>query len=140
MRFYNTGAQKILEVEESIWKKRVGEDAHIKGLGPCHRTEGRVHAKKGEGIFTVERGKGRGTSICGGSIKERIHPTLQVSPNITSTLCGKKGWHIEDGARLLTYKPVDNKEWVPSTPHCGHIGWSREKKSIYKAGPKMGIQ
>jgi len=48
----------------------------MKGLGPHHRIERRVHAKEGEGIFTVERRKGRGTSIYGGSIKERIHPTL----------------------------------------------------------------
>ena len=99
-----------MEVEESIWKKGVGEDAHIKGLGPCHRIEGRVHTKKGKGIFTVEREKGGGTSICRGSIKERIHPTLQVTPNITSILCGKKEWHMENGTRLLTYKPVDNKK------------------------------
>jgi len=63
----------------------------MKGLEPCHRIERRVYAKEGEGIFTVERRKGRGTSICGGSIKERIHPTLQVAPNVTSTLYGKKG-------------------------------------------------
>jgi len=65
-----------LEVEKSIWEKGVGEDASTKGLGLRHRIERRVHAKEGEGIFTVERRKGRGTSIYGGSIKERIHPTL----------------------------------------------------------------
>ena len=99
-----------MEVEESVWKKGVREDAHMKGLGLHHRTEERIYAKKGKGIFTVERGKGRGTSICGGSIKERIYPTLQVVPNVTSTLCGKKGWHTEDSTRLSTHKPVDNKE------------------------------
>jgi len=127
-------------VEESIWKKRVGEDASTKGLEPCHRIEGRVHTKKGEGIFTVKRGKGGGTSICRGSIKERIHPTLQVALNITSTLCGKKGWHMENSTRLLTYKPVDNKKWISLIPHCRYIGWSREEKGVYKAGSKMGIQ
>ena len=65
-----------MEVEKSIWEKGVREDASMKGLGPHHRIERRVHAKEGKGIITVERRKGRGTSICGGSIKERIHPTL----------------------------------------------------------------
>jgi len=117
-----TSAQKILEVEKSIQEKGAREDASTKGLGPCHRIERRVYTKEGKGIFTVKRGKGRGTSICGGSIKERIHPTLQVAPNITSTLCSEKGWHMEDSTRLLTHKPVDDKEWVPLTPHCRHIG------------------
>jgi len=135
-----TGVQKILEVEKSIRGKGVREDASTKGLGLCHRIEKRVHAKEEEGVFTVERGKGRGTSICERSIKERIHPTLQVVPNITSTLCGKKGWHMEDGTRLSTRKPVDDKEWVPFTPYCRHIGWSRKEKGVYKAGSKMGIQ
>jgi len=80
-----------LEVEKGVWKKEVRESASAKGLGPCHRIEGRVHTKKGKGIFTVEREKGGGTSICRGSIKERIHLTLQVALNVTSTLCGKKG-------------------------------------------------
>ena len=80
-----------MKVEKSIQEKGVGEDASIKGLGLRYRIERRVHIKEGEGVFTVERRKGRGTSICGGSIKERIHPTLQVAPNVTSTLYGKKG-------------------------------------------------
>jgi len=78
-------------VEKSTWEKGVRENASMKGLGPCHRVERRVHTKKGEGIFTVERRKERGTSICRGSIKERIHLTLQVALSVTSTLCGKKG-------------------------------------------------
>ena len=65
-----------MEVEKSIWEKGVGEDTSTKGLGPHHRIERRVHVKEGEGIFTVERRKRRGTSIYGGSIKERIHLTL----------------------------------------------------------------
>jgi len=65
-----------LKVEKSIWEKGVGEDASTKGLGPRHRIERRVHAKEEKGIFTVKRRKRRDTSICGGSIKERIHLTL----------------------------------------------------------------
>ena len=65
-----------MKVEKSIQEKRVGEDASIKGLGLRYRIERRVHIKEGEGVFTVERRKGRGTSICGGSIKERIHLTV----------------------------------------------------------------
>jgi len=97
-------------VEESIWKKGVRKDASAKDLGPCHRAKRRVYAKKGEGILTIERRKRRSTEIHRRPIEERIHPTLQITPNITSTLCGKKGWYLEDGAGLLTLKPVDDKE------------------------------
>ena len=43
-------------------------------------------------------------------VEERIHLTLQVTSNVTSILCSKKGWHTEDGTRLSTHKLVDNKE------------------------------
>ena len=94
---------------EGIWKKKVRKNASVKDLGPCHRIE-RIHAKKEKGILIIEGRKGRSTSICGGSVKERIYPTFQVIPNITSTLCGKKGWHTKNSAGLLTHKPVNNKE------------------------------
>ena len=96
-------------MEESIQKDRVRANASVKDLGPCHRIE-RIHAKKEKGILIIEGRKGRSTSICGGSVKERIYPTFQVIPNITSTLCGKKGWHTKNSAGLLTHKPVNNKE------------------------------
>ena len=104
------GAQKVLEVGEGIQKKEVGKNACAKDLGLHHRVERRIHTKKGKGILIVERKKGRSTSICGGSVEERIYLTFQVTPNITSTLCGKKGWHMKNGAGLLTHKPVDGKE------------------------------
>ena len=75
---------------EGIWKKKVRKNASVKDLGPCHRIE-RIHAKKEKGILIVEEGRGRSTSICGRSVEERIHPAFQVAPNITSTLCSKKG-------------------------------------------------
>jgi len=78
-------------VEESIWKKGVRKDAGAKDLGLCHRAKKRVYTKKGEDILTIERRKRGSTEICRRPIEERIHPTLQITPNITSTLCGKKG-------------------------------------------------
>ena len=79
-----------MEVEEGIWKKGVGENASVKDLGPCYRIERRVHAEKEKDVLIVEGRKGRSASIYGGSVEKRIHPTFQVTPNITSTLCGKK--------------------------------------------------
>jgi len=35
-------------------------------------------------------------------------PSHDITPNITSTFCGKNGWHTKNGARLLAHKPVDN--------------------------------
>jgi len=77
-------------VEKSIWKKEVKKNASAKDLGPCHRIERGVCTKKGKGILLVKGGKGGSTGICGGSVEERIHLTFQVTPNVTSTLCGKK--------------------------------------------------
>ena len=62
----------------------------MKDLGPHYRIEKEVCTKKEKGILIVEGGKGGSTGICGGSVEERIHLTFQVTPNVTSTLCGKK--------------------------------------------------
>jgi len=127
-------------VGEDIQKKEVGKNASVKDLELCHRVERRIHAKKGKGVLMVERRKERSTSICGGSVEKRIHPTFQVTLNVTSTLCGKKEWHTKNSAGLSTYKPVDNKEWVSLTPYCRHIGWCRKEKGVYEAGPEVRIQ
>ena len=127
-------------MKEGIWKKEVEKNASAKDLGPCYRVERRVHTKKRKDILIVERRKGRSTSIYRGSVEERIYPTFQVIPNVTSTLCGKKGWYIKNGTGLLTYKSVDNKEWIFLIPHCQHTGWSREEEGVYEARPKIEIQ
>jgi len=79
-----------LEVGEGIWKKEIRKDASTKNLGLCHRVEGRIYTKKGKGILTVQEGKRGGTSICRRLAKERIHPTFQVTPNVTSTFHSKE--------------------------------------------------
>jgi len=112
----------------------------MKDLGPCYRIKGGIYAKKEESILTIERGKRGSTDICGRPVEKGIYPTLQVTPDITSTLCGKKGWYMENGTRLLTHKPVNDKKWVPFTPYCRYIGWSRKEKDVYKVGFEMGIQ
>ena len=129
-----------MEVEEDIWKKGVKENTSAKDLGPCYRIEREVHAEKGKSVLIVERGKGKSIGICGGSVEKRIHPTFQVTPDITSTLCGKKEWHMENGAGLSTHKSVDNKEWVSLIPYHRYTGWSRREEGFYKAGPEVGIQ
>ena len=121
-------------------EKRSQKDAGTKDLGPCHRIKEGIYTKKGESILTIEREKRGSTDICGRPAEEGIYPILQVTPDIASTLCSKKGWHIENGTRLLTHKPVDDKKWVSFTPHCRYIGWSRKEKGVYKVGFEMGIQ
>ena len=125
---------------KSIQKKEVRKNASVKDLRLCYRIERGVCAEKGKGVLIVEGGKGRSIDIRGGSVEERIHLTFQVTPNVTSTLCGKKGWHTKNGVGLLTYKPVDDKEWVSFIPHRRHIGWSRKEEGVYKAGPEVVIQ
>jgi len=99
-----------LEVGEGIWKKEVRKNASMKNLGPHHRIEERIYTKKGEGILTVQGGKGGGASICKRPAKKRIHLPFQVTPNITSTLRSKEEWHMENGTGLSTHKSVDDKE------------------------------
>jgi len=111
----------------------------VKDLGPCHRVKRGVYAKKREGILTIERRKRGSTKICGRPTEKRIYLTLQVTPNVASILCGKKGWHMKDSIGLSTSKLVNSKKWIPFTPHCRHIGWSRKKKGVYEVGLKMGI-
>ena len=129
-----------MEIGEGIQKKEVRKNASIKNLGPCHRVEGRIYTKKEKGVLTVQGGKGGGASVCRRPAKERIHPTFQVTPNVISTLCSKKEWHIENSVGLSTYKSVDDKEWILFTSYYGHTGWSRKEEGVYKAGPEVGIQ
>ena len=109
-------------MEKGIQKKEVRKDASTKNLGLCHRVEERIYTKKGKDILTVQREKGGGASVCKRLAKKRIHPIFQVTPNVTSILCSKEGWHMENGAGLSTYKSVDNKEWVSLTSHYRHTG------------------
>ena len=73
------------------WKKVFGKDASTKDLVPCHRIKGGIYTKKGESILTIKRGKRGSTDICGRPVEEGIYLTLQVTPDIASTLCGGKG-------------------------------------------------
>ena len=125
---------------EGIWKKKVRKNASVKDLGPHHRIKRRIHTEKRKGILIVKERKGRSTSICRGSVEKRIYLTFQVTPNITSILCGKKEWHTKNSAGLSTHKLVNDKEWVSFTPYHRYIGWSREEEGIYEAGPEVEIQ
>jgi len=127
-------------VEKSVQKKGIRENASAKDLGLCYRIERGVCTKKGKGVLLVKGGKEGSTGICGRSVEERIHLTFQVTPNVTSILCGRKGWHTENGTRLSIHKPVDNKEWVFLISHHRYTGWSRKKEGVHKAGSEMGIQ
>ena len=125
---------------KGIQEKEVGKNASMKNLGLCHRVEGRIYTKKEKGVLLVEGEKRGSTGICRRSVEKRIHLTFQVIPNITSTLCGKKGWHMENSIRLSVHKPMDNKEWVSLTPYHRYTRWSRKEKDVYKAGSEMEIQ
>ena len=59
--------EKILEVEESIWKGRVRANASAKGLGPCNWVKGGICAKKGKSICIVKRRVRGSVGVCGGS-------------------------------------------------------------------------
>ena len=97
-------------MEEGVWEERVKKNASAKGLGSCNRIKGRFYAKKGKGVFFVKGRKRGSTSICGGPTTKRIYPPIQITPNIASSFCSKKGRETKNGARLSSHKPIDNKE------------------------------
>ena len=99
-----------MEIEKSIWEKRIGEDASVKGLESCNRVKRGVCAKKGKGVFIVKGKERGGTGICGGPTKKRIYPTFQVIPNFASTFHSQKRWKTKNGTGLSIHKPVDNKK------------------------------
>ena len=45
-------------MDKGVWKEAVGENAYEKIMRSCNRGEGRVYAKKREGVPFVERRKG----------------------------------------------------------------------------------
>jgi len=90
-------------VEEGVWKKRVGKNASAKSLGPCDRVKRRFCAKEGESVFFIEGRKRGSTSVHRRPTKKRIHSTIQITPDIASTFCSKKGWKAKNGARLSSH-------------------------------------
>jgi len=65
-----------LEVEKGLWEKRVRKDASVKGLGPCDRIEGGIHAEKRKSVFVVKGRKRGGTSVYRGPAAKRVYLTL----------------------------------------------------------------
>jgi len=78
-------------VPKRFWKKRVRKNASAKSLGPCDRVKRRIYTEERKGVFIIQREKGGSASIRGRSTAKRVHSTLQITTNVTSTLCGKKG-------------------------------------------------
>jgi len=121
-------------MEKSIWEERVRKNTSAKGLGSYNRVKTEVCAKKGESVLIVERKERGDIGICGGPTKKRVYLTLQVTPNFASIFCNKKRWKTKDGTRLLLYKSVNHKEWIPSTPYCRYTRWSRKEEGVYETG------
>ena len=59
-------AEKILEIEESIWKSKVKANTSAKGLGPYNWVKGGICTKKEESIYIVKRKTKGSTGVCGG--------------------------------------------------------------------------
>jgi len=53
-------AREISQMDKSVWKEAIREDANKQGVGPRDRCEESVCAEKGEGVPIVKEGKGGG--------------------------------------------------------------------------------
>jgi len=85
-------AQEILEVKESIWERKIRKNVYQEAIEPCNTVERGVCAKEGKSVFTIERGKREGTSICRGLTAKRIYLAIKIAPDLTSPFCSKEGW------------------------------------------------
>ena len=69
-------------------------------MGPHDRCERRVHTKERKGIPVVERKERGGKRICERAVAKRVYPTVKVTTNGASILCGEERWEKTDGAGL----------------------------------------
>ena len=83
-------------MDQSLWQKAVGADAHKKSVRSCNRNERGVHAKKRKGISIVKEGK----KVCKRTTEKGIHIAIQVTANGTSVLHRQEGWKEENGSGL----------------------------------------
>ena len=122
------GIQEILEVEKGIWKGRIRKSTHQKAIEPCNRVEREICVKEGESIFTIKGGKKEDTSIHRGSTAKEIYLAIKTATNLTSPFCSKEGQKEENGTKLLPYKSVNSKEWIPFISNCRYPRQSLKKR------------
>jgi len=77
-------------MEEGVQKKRVRKNASTESLGSCNRIKKRLCTKEGESVFSIEERKRGSISVHRRPIEKGIHSTIQITPDIASTLCSKK--------------------------------------------------
>ena len=94
------GAGQVSQVDKSIQKEAIGEDADEEDMRSCNRCEGGVCTEKREGISIVEREKRRSKRICKGAVEKRIYLKVKVTTDSTSILCREEGQKEVDSARL----------------------------------------
>ena len=79
-------------MKESIWERKIRKNVYQEAIEPCNTVERGVCAKEGKSVFTIERGKREGTSICRGLTAKRIYLAIKIAPDLTSPFCSKEGW------------------------------------------------
>jgi len=99
-----------LEIEKGIWKGKIRAHASMKDLKSCDRIKREVYAKKEKGIFIIKKRMRRNADICERPVIQRIHLTIKVAIDISSSLCSQKGWEVTNGIGLPTCKSVNSKK------------------------------
>ena len=69
-------------------------------MGSCNRIERRVCTKEEVSVFTIERGKRGGASICRRSAAKRIYSTIKITTDLTSPFCSKERRMVQDYCHL----------------------------------------
>jgi len=79
---------EVVHDKKGVWESRIKENASTKALGSYNRTQGGICAKEEKSVLTVKGYERGDVGICGGSVEERLYPTIEVTLNIASTFCG----------------------------------------------------
>ena len=87
-------------MNKSIWKKTIREDADEEGVGLCDRNEGRICAKKREGVPIVKRKREEMREFIRKQLRKGYIQLLKSSQIAPVFFVGKKDGKV-DGTRLL---------------------------------------
>jgi len=69
-------------------------------MGLCNGSKGEICAEEGESVSVVERRKRGDKEVYLRTAEEGVYPTIKVTTDSTSILCGKEEWKEEDSSEL----------------------------------------
>jgi len=69
-------------------------------MGSCNRVEEGICTEERKSVSVVKRGKGGSEGVHLRTVKKEIYPTIKITSDGTSILCGEERWKEADGVGL----------------------------------------